>query len=148
CSRTPPTRFARTAWRVLRRRVRPVRHDGELHRSPHHPTTMRSSLPVVVAALAIPAIIAAQAAPPTKALQYTRLTLPNGLVAVLNEDHSSPIVGIGVAYHVGAKDEKDGATGLTHVCEHMMFEGSANVAPGDFQAKIKSGGGNSAHWGE
>jgi zinc protease len=108
---------------------------------------MRSTLPVV-AALAMPAIIAAQAAPPTKPLQYTRFTLPNGLVAVFNEDHSSPIVGIGVAYHLGGKDERDGATGLAHLCEHMMFQGSANVAPGDFQAKIKSGGGSSSHWGE
>jgi len=108
---------------------------------------MRSSFPVL-AALAMPAIIAAQAAPAAKPLQYTRLTLPNGLVAVFNEDHSSPIVAIHVVYHLGAKDEKDGATGLAHLCEHMMFEGSANVAPGEFQAKIKSGGGDSPHWGE
>jgi zinc protease len=108
---------------------------------------MRSTLPVV-AALAMPAIIAAQAAPAAKPLQYTRLDLPNGLVALFNVDHSSPVVGIGVAYHVGAKDEKAGATGLAHVCEHLMFEGSANVGPGDFMTKIKSGGGDSRHFGE
>jgi zinc protease len=30
----------------------------------------------------------------------------------------------------------------------MMFEGSPNVAPGEFQSTIKMGGGNSAQWGE
>ena len=107
---------------------------------------MRSPLRFVVA-LAAPAIVGAQA-PAVKPLQYTRLVLPNGLVAVFNEDHSSPIVGIGVAYRFGAKDEKEGATGLAHLCEHMMFEGSSNVAPGDFMAKIKAGGGDSQSWGE
>jgi zinc protease len=98
--------------------------------------------------LAAPAVVGAQAAPSVKPLQYSRLVLPNGLVALFNEDHSSPIVGIGVAYHLGAKDEKEGGTGLAHLCEHMMFEGSANVAPGDFIAKIRAGGGDSQRWGE
>jgi zinc protease len=101
-----------------------------------------------VAALTLPVALGAQAAPAIKPLQYSRLVLPNGLVAIFNEDHSSPIVGIGVVYHLGAKDEKNGATGLAHLCEHMMFEGSANVAPGDFIAKIRAGGGNSIRWGE
>jgi zinc protease len=108
---------------------------------------MRSILRAV-ATLATPVIAGAQAAPAAKPLQYTRLVLPNGLVAVFNEDHSSPIVGIGVSYHVGAKDEKDGATGLAHLCEHMMFMGSANVAPGEFMTKIRTGGGDSRRWGE
>jgi zinc protease len=112
-----------------------------------HMTAIRSFLRVV-AALATPAIVGAQAAPGIKPLQYSRLVLPNGLVAVFNEDHSSPIVGIGVSYLFGGKDERDGGTGLAHLCEHMMFEGSANVAPGDFMAKIRAGGGDSQHWGE
>jgi zinc protease len=108
---------------------------------------MRSILRLA-AALAAPVIAGAQAAPAIKPLQHSRLVLPNGLVALFNEDHSSPIVGVGVWYHVGARDEKEGGTGLAHLCEHMMFEGSANVAPGEFQAKIRAGGGDSQHWGE
>jgi zinc protease len=108
---------------------------------------MRSPLSIAVA-LAAPAMLAAQAAPAVKPLQYTKLVLPNGLVALFNEDHSSPIVGIGISYHLGSKDEHDGRTGLAHLCEHMMFEGSANVAPGDFIEKVKSAGGDSRRWGE
>ena len=44
--------------------------------------------------------------PPSQPLQYTRVVLPNGLVAMFNEDHASPIVAVGVGYHIGAKDER------------------------------------------
>src|SRR4029077_16741158 len=47
-----------------------------------------------------------------------------------------------------SKDEKDGATGLAHLCEHMMFLGSKNVKPGEFMSTIRTGGGGSARWGE
>jgi zinc protease len=105
-------------------------------------------LAVAVGALAAPLVVGAQAAPAVKPLQYSRFVLPNGLVALFNEDHSSPIVGVQVTYLFGAKDEHDGGTGLAHLCEHMMFEGSVSVAPGDFMAKIRAGGGNSGSWGE
>jgi zinc protease len=85
-------------------------------------------------------LASAQSATTVRPLAYTRQVLPNGLVALLNEDHSSPIVGIGVWYHIGAKDEPQGHTGLAHLCEHMLFEGSPNVPPGQFQAIVKAGG--------
>jgi zinc protease len=81
-------------------------------------------------------------------LPFTRIELPNGLVALMNEDRSSPIIGVGVWYHVGAKDEAVGHTGLAHLCEHMLFEGSPNVPPGQFQAIIRAGGGTSSRWAE
>src|SRR4029079_16773051 len=90
----------------------------------------------------------AQSATTVRPLAYTRQVLHNGLVALFNEDHSSPIVGIGVWYHIGAKDEQPGHTGLAHLCEHMLFEGSPNVPPGQFQAIVKAGGGTSVSWGE
>lgn len=90
----------------------------------------------------------AQSATTVRPLAYTRQVLPNGLVALFNEDHSSPIVGIGVWYHIGAKDEQKGHTGLAHLCEHMLFEGSPNVPPGQFQAIVLAGGGTSLRWGE
>jgi zinc protease len=103
---------------------------------------------VYAATLIAPLTVGAQQAPVVKPLAFTRFVLPNGLVALFNEDHSSPIVSVGVWYHVGAKDEPVGKTGLAHLCEHMMFEGSPNVAPGEFQSTIKTGGGNSEQWGE
>ncbi|MGA2255490.1 MAG: pitrilysin family protein, partial [Thermoguttaceae bacterium] len=48
----------------------------------------------------------------------------NGLDVILHEDHSTPIVGVNVWYHVGSKDERPGRTGFAHLFEHMMFQGS------------------------
>jgi zinc protease len=82
------------------------------------------------------------AVPPPK-LQYDISTLPNGLTVVLSEDHSTPIVHLGVWYHVGSKNEKKGRTGFAHLFEHMMFKGSKNVGPEEHTSVIASVGGQS-----
>src|SRR5437016_14447255 len=66
----------------------------------------------------------AQPAPAIRPLSYTRITLANGLVALLNEDHSTPLVAVDVWYHIGSKDDKPGRAGLAHLCEHVMGAGS------------------------
>lgn len=38
-------------------------------------------------------------------------------------------------------DEVDGTSGVAHVLEHMMFKGSAKVAPGDFSRRVAALGG-------
>jgi zinc protease len=53
-------------------------------------------------------------------------TLDNGLEVILHEDHSTPIVGVNVWYHVGSKNERPGRSGFAHLFEHMMFQGSAH----------------------
>ncbi|HEY9773593.1 MAG TPA: insulinase family protein [Planktothrix sp.] len=60
--------------------------------------------------------------------------LPNGLKVVLLEDHSYPVVSCFVWYHVGARNEPPGLTGISHVLEHMLFQ---NVGP--FQHGTLSG---------
>ncbi|MGA2065831.1 MAG: pitrilysin family protein [Thermoguttaceae bacterium] len=57
-------------------------------------------------------------------LRFEKYTLPNGLDVILHEDHSTPIVGVNVWYHVGSKDERPGRTGFAHLFEHMMFQGA------------------------
>ena len=57
-------------------------------------------------------------------LQFQKFTLANGLDVILHEDHSTPIVGVNVWYHVGSKNERPGRTGFAHLFEHMMFQGS------------------------
>ncbi|MDB4878136.1 MAG: peptidase domain protein [Gemmatimonadetes bacterium] len=79
------------------------------------------------ALLPLPVPVAAQVAPPTRPLAYTRAVLGNGLVVLLNEDHSSPVVAVEMLYRLGSKDEPAGKTGLAHLCEHLMGEGSPNV---------------------
>jgi zinc protease len=48
----------------------------------------------------------------------------NGLTALLIPDHSAPVVTFQVTYQVGSRNEVTGATGATHILEHMMFKGS------------------------
>ncbi len=57
-------------------------------------------------------------------LKFQKYTLANGLDVILHEDHTTPIVGVNVWYHVGSKDERPGRTGFAHLFEHMMFQGS------------------------
>jgi zinc protease len=93
----------------------------------------------MLAAAGRPAIAAVT--PPR--LQYDISKLPNGLTVVLSEDHSTPIVHLGVWYHVGSKNEKKGRTGFAHLFEHMMFKGSKNVGPEEHTSVIASVGGQS-----
>jgi zinc protease len=67
--------------------------------------------------------------------------LPNGLRLLLVEDHSTPIVNLQVWYHVGSKDERAGRTGFAHLFEHLMFKGSAHVAPEEHSRIVESAGG-------
>ena len=91
----------------------------------------------------------AQTSTTVRPLSYTRVVLPNGLVALFNEDHSSPIIGTMVSYQVGAKDESEGKLGWAHLCEHLMFDGSANLRGGEFVSTIRSIGGTSpGRWAE
>jgi zinc protease len=90
---------------------------------------------------------AAQGVPTIQPLTYARITLPNGLVVLLNPDHSAPLVAADVWYRIGSKDEAAGHSGLAHLCEHVMGEGSPNVA-GTQKQLVQSVGGRSGHWAE
>ena len=108
---------------------------------------MRLSLRAVVVFVAC--VVAAVALTPVQAavrppkLQYQISTLPNGLRVILSEDHSTPIVHVGVWYHVGSKNERPGRTGFAHLFEHLMFKGSKNVEPEAHTSIISSVGGRS-----
>ncbi len=62
-------------------------------------------------------------------LTYEEHRLENGLTVVTHEDQSTPVVNLQLWYHVGSKNERVGRTGFAHLFEHLMFKGSANVAP-------------------
>lgn len=75
-------------------------------------------------------------------IKYENYELPNGLDVILHEDHSVPIVGVNVWYHVGSAREKSGRTGFAHLFEHMMFQGSQNVGDNEHFRYIQGVGGN------
>ena len=74
--------------------------------------------------------------------------LPNGLFVTLSEDHTAPIVAVNLWYHVGSANERAGRTGFAHLFEHMLFQGSANVAANEHFELIQRAGGtlNGSTW--
>jgi zinc protease len=74
-------------------------------------------------------------------LKIEKYTLDNGLRVMLNPDDSSPVVSIAVYYDVGSRNERKGRDGFAHLFEHIMFQGSENVAKSEhFQLISKAGG--------
>ena len=61
-------------------------------------------------------------------IPYKKFVLSNGLTIVVHEDHSDPIAYVDVTYHVGSNREQQGRSGFANFFEHMMFQGSKNVA--------------------
>lgn len=74
-------------------------------------------------------------------IQFVEYDLPNGLHVILNQDNSTPIVAIGVLYHVGSKNEDPQRTGFAHFFEHLLFEGSENIGRGEYMKTIQNAGG-------
>ena len=103
-------------------------------------------------ALALPALGAIALAPPTAdAAKKTELkveldiqdfTLDNGLRVYVVEDHSTPAFNISLIYDVGSRDEVPGRTGFAHFFEHMMFQGSKNLADNMIAEYTERAGGN------
>lgn len=75
------------------------------------------------------------------AIPFKKYTLANGLSVILHQDNSDPLVHVDVTYHVGSAREQLGKSGFAHFFEHMMFQGSKNVADEQhFKIVTQSGG--------
>jgi predicted Zn-dependent peptidase len=61
-------------------------------------------------------------------IPFEKYQLPNGLEVILHVDHRLPLVAVNVWYHVGAYHETPGKSGFAHLFEHMMFQGSRDIA--------------------
>ena len=68
-------------------------------------------------------------------------TLDNGMKLIVKEDRRAPSAVHMVWYRAGAMDEPDGVSGVAHVLEHMMFKGTKNVGPGEFNKRVAAVGG-------
>jgi zinc protease len=67
-------------------------------------------------------------------------TLTNGLRVILAQDHSAPVVAVNLWYHVGGANDPEHRSGFAHLFEHLMFEGSAHVAKGEYDAYLDAVG--------
>jgi zinc protease len=89
--------------------------------------------------------MAAPPTPETVRLPIQAYTLKNGLRMLMLEDHKAPVISVQVWYQVGSKDERPGITGVSHLLEHMMFQGAKKYGTGQFdKALVSVGGQNNA----
>ncbi len=62
-------------------------------------------------------------------------TLPNGMRVIVLPRHQSPTVSLSMQFRVGAAQEAEGASGLAHLLEHMMFKGTRTLGTRDWAAE-------------
>jgi zinc protease len=75
-------------------------------------------------------------------IPYEKWKLPNGLILIVHEDHSDPIVHVEVTYHVGSARETPGKSGFAHFFEHMMFQGSEHIKKKEHDQIVHDAGGD------
>lgn len=72
----------------------------------------------------------------------TKITLSNGLLVLLKEIHTAPIISQWIWYRVGSRDEPSGKTGIAHWIEHMLFKGTPRYPASVLDKAISREGGS------
>jgi predicted Zn-dependent peptidase len=70
-------------------------------------------------------------------------TLANGLRFRLLANRSAPVASLYTFFRVGSRNEQPGTTGISHLFEHMMFNGAKKYGPREFDRILESRGGRS-----
>jgi zinc protease len=73
--------------------------------------------------------------------QVVEHNLANGLKVLLLRESRAPIITLQVWYKVGSRNECLGKTGISHLCEHLMFKGTAQYGPKYFSREVQRVGG-------
>lgn len=74
-------------------------------------------------------------------IEFQNFKLENGLEVMVFPDHSIPSLRLSIYYKVGAIDELEGQTGISHFLEHLMFLGTEALPEGNIDDLISSVGG-------
>ena len=103
------------------------------------------------AAPVAPAAAASKAAAPARgakgpASEVSVRLLRNGMKVIVWPDHDIPNIALHFYYRVGSRNERPGITGLSHFFEHMMFNGSKEFPPGEFDRVMEANGGGNNAW--
>jgi zinc protease len=82
------------------------------------------------------------------ALRVRMHQLDNGLQVIILRDPAAPVFSYQTWFAVGSRHEKEGTTGIAHLFEHLMFNQTESLAPGEFDRKLEAAGGetNAATW--
>ncbi len=78
---------------------------------------------------------------PGVAADPKEFVLSNGMKVLLVEVPKAPVVTVQIWYKVGSRHEVMGRAGLSHMLEHMMFNGTAKYPKGVFSRLVKKNGG-------
>jgi len=70
-----------------------------------------------------------------------KLEFSNGLLVLLKEIHTAPLISHWLWYRVGSRDEIPGNTGASHWVEHMQFKGTPQFPAGVLDKAIAREGG-------
>ncbi|MYH41900.1 MAG: insulinase family protein [Chloroflexi bacterium] len=80
-------------------------------------------------------------APRRLVIPFSEQRLPNGLRVIVSPDGSAPVVTVALYYNVGFRLEPRGRTGFAHLFEHLMFQGSEQMAKLEFIRIVQQTGG-------
>ena len=112
-----------------------------------HPAILLAALLLTAPVPEARATAAGRAAPAVTAedlrFPITRTRLANGLEVLVVEDHTVPVVTLFTFFRVGSRNERSGRTGISHLFEHLMFNGAKKYGPGEFDRALESRGGAS-----
>jgi predicted Zn-dependent peptidase len=92
-------------------------------------------------AVAAGAARAQAAAFATPDLPIDTFTLGNGLRVIVSEDHSTPLVAVSMWYRIGSAHEPPGRSGFAHLFEHLAFEETEHLGPGELGRLVSRAGG-------
>lgn len=103
---------------------------------------MRIAVKGAALALMLATGLAQADTPPTPQDDVTTFALDNGMEVVVIEDHRAPVVVNMVWYKAGSADEPEGASGVAHFLEHLLFKGTDTLDPGEFSRTVARNGGS------
>ncbi|MEB3238290.1 MAG: pitrilysin family protein [Candidatus Sericytochromatia bacterium] len=68
--------------------------------------------------------------------------LANGLEVLVAPRHHAPLISFQVWYRAGSRDEAIGESGISHLVEHLMFQGSPGYPTGRYDELVERNGGS------
>ena len=76
------------------------------------------------------------AASPSHALEIKRMTLSNGAILLVSEEHRLPMVTMMIAFDAGTRRDPKGKEGLAELTARCLSEGTKELAAPDFNQKV------------
>lgn len=86
----------------------------------------------------------------SQSVDVEKYTLKNGMKVILVPNKEVPSICFRIFFRVGGRYESPGTTGISHLFEHMMFNGSKKYKPGMFDKNLEENGGysNGSTWND